>query len=142
MPCGPGGPETRPWEGLHPYVSGTTEVFPSTQAPVVVRAPTISATTDAVAAAQRSFFRSTPSARQLSAPCSSVLHGALGQPHPRSFDDLLRVGDLVECGAEGDGQRHEVLLARVGEARGRGLVLEVEDRVHVARDQRLPAPRV
>src|SRR5690606_9694484 len=75
---------------------------------------------------------------------SAELHRPLGQPHPEPVDHGLLFPELTRGvrGAHGDEERGEVLGARVGELARRRLAGEVEQRVDVARVQRLLPPGV
>src|SRR5882724_3568610 len=73
---------------------------------------------------------------------SAELHRPAGHAEPEAVDDGALGVHFVLGRAEGDEQRGEVLGARVGQAADRGLALEVEHCVDVARLQRLAAPVV
>src|SRR5579859_1833087 len=71
---------------------------------------------------------------------SAELYRAPRHAEPEAVDDRALGGQLVRGRAERDEQRREVFGAGVGEAAGRGLVLEVEQAVDVAGFQRAAAP--
>src|SRR5215469_1668331 len=68
------------------------------------------------------------------------LDGAFGQAEPEAVDDGACPGQFAGGGAERDEQRGEVLGARMGQPRGRRLVLEVKQRIDVPVGEHLLSP--